>query len=100
MITDWRAWHDDYNDPDSSLSRRLRVVQRYLERGLSEVPAEADGHRRLISLCAGDGRDVLPVLARHDQGHTVHAVLTELDPELGEKARVTATQLGLSRVDV
>jgi hypothetical protein len=25
---DWLAWHGGYDDPDSSLSRRLRVVQR------------------------------------------------------------------------
>jgi hypothetical protein len=100
MTRDWLGWHDDYNDPESSLSRRLTVVQEYLERGLSEAPAEPDGHRRLISLCAGDGRDTLPVLARHVQGPRVHAVLTELDPELTDRARATATRLGLARVDV
>ncbi|MFG1994999.1 class I SAM-dependent methyltransferase [Actinoplanes sp. NPDC048988] len=100
MTTDWLAWHDEYDDPDSSLSRRLTVVRDYLTRALSEAPAEADGRRRLISLCAGDGRDVLPILARHDRGRAVHAVLTELDPELAARARATATRLGLPGVDV
>lgn len=100
MARDWRRWHDDYDSPDSSLARRLVVVQGYLERALSEAPAEADGDRRLISLCAGDGRDVLPVLARHSHGHLVHAVLAELDPELSGRARATAGRLGLTQVDV
>jgi hypothetical protein len=24
---DWRAWHEDYENPDSALTRRLAVVQ-------------------------------------------------------------------------
>jgi hypothetical protein len=78
----------------------LVVVQGYLERALTEAPAENDGRRRLISMCAGDGRDVLPVLARHARGRMVHAVLAELDPELGRRARAAASELGLPGVDV
>ncbi|GIE29551.1 hypothetical protein Ait01nite_025960 [Actinoplanes italicus] len=100
MTRDWLRWHADYDTAGSSLSRRLRVVQDYLERALTEAPADPDGHRRLISLCAGDGRDMLPVLARHDQGRTVRAVLAELDPELTGRARTAAAELDLPGVDV
>src|SRR5262249_56511854 len=30
--TDWAAWHDAYADPDSSLSRRLRIVHHQILR--------------------------------------------------------------------
>lgn len=100
MTRDWHRWHDDYDVPGSSLARRLMVVRGFLERALSEAPAAADGRRRLISLCAGDGRDVLPVLARHDRGRLVHAVLAELDPGLSGTARAAADRWRLAGVDV
>ncbi|MEV4282999.1 class I SAM-dependent methyltransferase [Actinoplanes xinjiangensis] len=100
MTRDWLRWHEDYDTPGSSLARRLAVVRRYLGRALTEAPAGPDGHRSLISLCAGDGRDVLPVLARHDAGRQVRAVLAELDPELAGRARSAAGRLGLAEVDV
>lgn len=82
-MTDWVAWHAGYDDPGSSLSRRLAVVQRRLGQALDRLPP---GAARLLSLCAGDGRDVLPVLAGHPRGGDVQAVLVELDPGLAERA--------------
>jgi hypothetical protein len=100
MIRDWLRWHEDYDSAGSSLARRLAVVQGHLERALTEAPAEPDGRRQLISMCAGDGRDVLPVLARHPAGRTVRALLAELDPELSRRARTAAAELGLPGVEV
>ncbi|MER7003389.1 SAM-dependent methyltransferase [Dactylosporangium sp. NPDC000555] len=100
MTRDWLRWHQDYDSAGSSLARRLVVVRDYLDRALTEAPAEEDGRRRLIGICAGDGRDVLPVLARHDRGRMVRAVLAELDPELGRRARAAVSELGLAGVDV
>ena len=94
MVRDWHAWHTEYDDPHSSLSRRLAVVRAEVRRVLLARP----GRTRLVSMCAGDGRDVLPVLA--ETGADVDAVLVELDPALGLAAAATAARLGLSRVDV
>ena len=94
MSRDWHAWHEEYDDPCSSLSRRLAVVRREL-RALLEA---ATGPVRLVSLCAGDGRDTLPVL--NELGADVEAVLVELDPVLAEQARAAALDLGLGRVEV
>lgn len=94
MSRDWRAWHEEYDDPSSSLSRRLGVVR---ER-MAALLASAGGPVRLVSICAGDGRDTLPVLAA--TGVDVDAVLVELDPVLAAGARTAAAHLGLSRVDV
>jgi hypothetical protein len=90
---DWVRWHGGYDAPGSSLSQRLAVVRQDLRRALDEAPG-----KRLISLCAGDGRDVLPVLA--DGHRDVRALLVELDPVLSARARDTAAELGLSGVEV
>jgi hypothetical protein len=100
MRRDWVRWHRDYETPGSSLARRLAVVRRDLHWALDEAPRSPDGTRRLISLCAGDGRDVLPVLAGHPAGRAVRAVLIELDPDLSAAARATAADLGLANVEV
>jgi len=91
---DWHAWHEEYADPGSELSRRLEVVRARLR----AVLADATGPVRLVSMCSGDGRDTLPVLA--ETGAHVDAVLVELDPALAEAARATARDLGLHRVEV
>jgi hypothetical protein len=91
---DWQSWHGDYDDPTSSLSRRLEVVRAQLRSLLDS----SSGGVRLLSLCAGDGRDTLPVLASSPV--EVSAVLVELDPVLAEAARVAAASLGLRGVEV
>jgi hypothetical protein len=75
------------------------VVQRELRRALAEAPRAGDGRLRLVAMCAGEGRDVLPVLAEGDNAH-VSGVLVEFDPDLAQKARGTAAELGLSGVEV
>jgi hypothetical protein len=100
VTADWIRWHQDYDVANSSLARRLEVVQRDLRRALGEAPRGEGGVRRLVSICAGDGRDVLPVLAEHDRGRDIRALLIELDPTLSHRARATATDLGLSEVEV
>jgi hypothetical protein len=81
MSRDWQAWHRHYDDPESSLSQRLVTVRGALQ-GLL---AAAHGPVRLVSLCAGDGRDTLPVLDASDA--EVTGVLVELDPDLSARAR-------------
>jgi len=94
---DWAGWHRDYEEPSSSLARRLEVVQGELRTALA-LARPADGESRLISICAGDGRDVLPVLA--ERGRDVRALLMELDPLLCERARSSAAELGLTGVEI
>jgi hypothetical protein len=94
---DWHAWHEQYDNPASSLPRRLGVVREQL-RGLLSRGGDGSAPRCLVSMCAGDGRDTLPVLAA--TGADVDAVLVEIDPELAESARATARELGLGRVEV
>jgi hypothetical protein len=71
-LTDWVDWHDPYADPESPLSQRLKVIQRHVRTFLDECEAAAP---RVVSLCAGDGRDLLDVLAEHPRGPQVRAVI-------------------------
>ena len=96
-MKDWVAWHTAYDDPSSSLSTRLRLVRGHLARALDEAPA---GPVRLVSLCAGQGRDVLGVLPGHPRGPQVAAVLVEYDPQNAALARQGAEQAGLPQVEV
>jgi hypothetical protein len=96
-MTDWVAWHAEYDDPESRLSRRLVEVQRQLAGALDRAPA---GPLRLISACAGQGRDVIPVLQSHPRGHDVRARLVEFDSDLAHDARNSVVVAGLEQVEV
>ena len=88
--TDWVGWHEPYADPGSALSRRLRLVQHHIEGWLDE---RAGTPSRVVSACAGDGRDLLEVLARRGDRDRLEATLVELDPGLVADARTHAALL-------
>jgi hypothetical protein len=72
------------------------VRQRIAER-LDEAPP---GRIRVVSLCAGEGRDLLGVLPAHPRRGDVVARLVELDPKNAAVARETAAAAGLSGIEV
>jgi hypothetical protein len=88
---DWRAWHEAYDEPGSPLAQRLAVVRERLTGALDAAPP---GPLRVISMCAGQGRDLIPVLATHPRGGEVTARLVELDPGLAAVARRAAGSCG------
>src|SRR4051794_34230788 len=90
----WVNWHRAYDLDGSPLRLRLEIVQRHLA---SEITARAAGGRavRIVSLCAGQGRDVIGALHGHPSVAAVHARLVELDPQLVGDARAEVARLGL-----
>ena len=94
----WVRWHEPYEDPDSNLSRRLREVQSMVRGALDDVadPLPHPGPIRIVSLCAGQGRDVIDVVATHPRGPEVSALLVELDPALVAFARDRAAAAGVA----
>ncbi|WP_433157018.1 SAM-dependent methyltransferase [Kribbella sp. CA-247076] len=86
---DWRAWHQQYDDPGSTLSRRLEAVQAQIRDALDRAPA---GPVPVIKLCAGQGRDLLGVLEDHPRRADIRARLVELDPDLAAAARARAPE--------
>jgi hypothetical protein len=51
-------------------------------------------------MCAGQGRDVIPVLERHPRRNDVRAALLEIDPDNVAFARASAAKAGLRQVEV
>ena len=94
---DWYAWHHDYDEPGTALARRLAAVQDQIRTALDAAPP---GPLRAISLCAGQGRDLIGALARHPRRDDVSARLVELDPRNAAVARAAAEAAGLSQVEV
>jgi hypothetical protein len=94
---DWFRWHDPYDDPGSSLHRRLLRVQYRVGQALDSQP---HGPIRVLSMCAGQGRDLLEPLATHPRRGDVRALLVERDPRNAALAARTARQAGLDDVEV
>lgn len=93
---DYEDWHRRYDDAGSGLSWRLQRVRHHLGDALDRHPGET----HVVSICAGDGRDLLGVLADRSDAERVSAVLLELHPGLAQRARDTAAAAGLARVEV
>ena len=95
----WQHWHEQYAEADSALNRRLSIVRAHIVHWLEHRPPGQG--RRILSLCAGDGRDVLGVLGQRPSDATaVQTVLVELDACLADAARHRAEDQGISNVDV
>jgi hypothetical protein len=93
-VSEWVDWHRQY-DGDAGMLQRLRLVQAALREALRSAPRPL----RLISMCAGDGRDVLEVLESHQDRGEVQARLVETDVTLAGAARERASAARLA-IDV
>jgi ubiquinone/menaquinone biosynthesis C-methylase UbiE len=91
----WVRWHRGYEDPDSNLTLRLRTVQRMVAQVLDGTSPHS-GPIRVISMCSGQGRDVIDVVASHPRRADVSAILVELDPALVAFARQRASSADVS----
>ena len=94
---DWAAWHEAYDNPDTPLAQRLLAVQARITEALDQAPA---GPIRAVSICAGQGRDLIDVLREHPRRRDVAARLVELDPRNAAAARQRAAAAGLTQVEV
>jgi hypothetical protein len=83
---DWVAWHSAYDD-DTPLHHRLLAVQKRIRDALDGRPSRPI---RVVSMCAGEGRDLLEVLADQHRAPDVRGRLVELDPELAARAAAQA----------
>jgi hypothetical protein len=95
--TDWNAWHAAYADQESALSRRLRIVQSRIRDWLD---ATAERPVTVVSICAGDGRDLLGVLSQRADASRVTATLLELDASIASRAAQAVSAAGLAGVRV
>lgn len=91
-VRDYERWHERYDDPGSDLSWRLGVVRGHIRDALDA----GEGPVRALSLCAGEGRDLLGVLAGRADAGRVRAVLVEVHPAIAARAREAAAAAGLA----
>ena len=94
---DWFEWHQPLDDPKSPLSRRLAAVQHHLRVELDRCPT---GPIRVVSICAGQGRDLLSVVADHPRREDVSARLVELDPRNVAFARAYVADQDLDSIEI
>lgn len=94
--TDWVAWHHDYADRSSALSQRLDAVTLRAREALTALPP---GPIRLISACAGQGRDVIAALEGHPRAPDVVGRLVEADPSNAAMSREALDSAGLSSIE-
>jgi hypothetical protein len=93
-LRDYVGWHAAYDDPGSSLSVRLRHVQRAIVEWLDRT----SGPVRVLSVCAGQGHDILGALeegGRTDRARVTGALI-EIDPTNAAIARGRIAHLGLA----
>lgn len=86
---DWVDWHAAYDRPGPGLAERLAEVQAQIAGALDRAP---EGPIRVVSMCAGQGRDLFGALADHPRGGDVRARLVELDPRNAAVARRAAPE--------
>lgn len=95
--TDWDDWHNSYEDPNSMLSERLRVIQQHIDEWLDSTSPSMVS---VMSSCAGDGRDLLGVLERRADAQRVAGTLLESDPRNARRATEQINRLGLATIEV
>ncbi|MGQ0804740.1 MAG: class I SAM-dependent methyltransferase [Actinomycetota bacterium] len=94
---DWTEWHEPYDRPGSSLHRRLQLVQQRIGEALATAPP---GVINVISICAGQGRDLVGALRDHPRRGDVEARLVELDEANVGYARESVRSAGRDGVEV
>lgn len=93
--TRWQAWHEPYADENSPLSRRLRLVQQHIASWLDQRSEE---RLSVVSACAGQGHDLIGVLAARPDAHRVQGTLLEYDRGNVAAARIAADRARLSQL--
>ena len=94
----WVQWHRMYDMQSSPLQVRLGIVQRHIRTVLdAQAP---DTPLRVLSLCAGQGRDLIGALIDHPRRAAVRARLVELDAALAADARRAAADARLGGIKV
>lgn len=89
----WSHWHKHY-DSNADLQARLHLVGEQISRCLHSCPA---GRIRVVSVCAGDGRDLIGALINHPRRNDVEALLLDNDRESIERGRRVVSEARLEQ---
>jgi Methyltransferase domain len=89
---DWDNWHKLY-ETSEDFRTRLRMVCQQISAVLDRCP---DGPIRIISICAGDGRDVLEAVSEHHRCGDVQAFLLDNHAASLERGQRSAEKASMS----
>jgi hypothetical protein len=92
---DWYAWHRLYDRPNSKRAARLSQMQDLILRALDE---QQGARVNVLSVCAGQARELLGAVERFTRPGDVHAHLIELDPRNVEYAERALREEGVGGV--
>jgi hypothetical protein len=93
----WVQWHNLYEPPERVVAQRLLIVQRLIRDFLA---SRSGDEIRVVSICSGQGRDILGVLADHPGRLSVNGRLVELDPTSTVEAARQALAAGLGGIEI
>lgn len=79
---DWYRWYEGYDGP--VLSERLKAVRAHIDDALADTEA---GRIHIISMCAGQGHDIVGALERSNRRDDAWALLVEWDERNVRAAR-------------
>ena len=82
----WNDWHKEY-EHFPSLQARLKMVGGQIASSLNESPV---GPIRIVSICSGDGRDIISALQNHPRRSDVTATLLDNHAESIARGRTAA----------
>jgi hypothetical protein len=89
----WSGWPEKAYQREG-YQQRLQAVQEHLSECLDEAPP---GPVRILSMCAGDGRDVIGAVRAHRRRKDVSAWLVELNSQSVELGKGYSVNAGLER---
>lgn len=90
---DWAEWHKYYGI-SPSLHARLRIVREQIVATITELPAGPIG---VVSICGGDGRDLVGALVDQRRRDDVTAWILDTHEESLARGRAAAKDAGLER---
>lgn len=79
-----------YVDPQGHFARRLALVQQVVGETLESM---RPGPIVVVDICGGEGRALLPVIARHPRARDIRAYVIDVDRESVLSARASASRL-------
>jgi amino acid adenylation domain-containing protein len=88
----WDEWHKHYGSLPN-LQERLRIVREQIVVALNECPP---GPIQIVSICSGDGRDLLGALQNHPRRDDVAALLLDNNADSIARGKEAAEKIGLA----
>ena len=96
-VDDWNRWHDSYDDTNSELADRLRLVRQHV---VAAVDTRSGRPVSVVSICAGQGRELIGALENHPRRTEVTGLLVEADQANASFARQWAERVGMAKFRV